>query len=223
MPERSFPDRYNASGSYKLASKPVAGFLVSSGMDPLRAYFHAISPLSEAAWAAVEPLFQTRTLAAGAYFAEQGRSAQEIGFLESGCVRAFFTNAEGKEYNKQFFVGPALIGAYTSLLTGNANLIPQQCLTECRVRVTDFSSLQRLFDQFHDLERLARKIAEFYFLEKEAKELEMALEDATQRYLRFRTQFPTLENTIPQYHIASYLSISATQLSRIRSQLSKGS
>ncbi len=75
------------------------------------------------------------------------------------------------------------------------------------------------YAQFHDLERLARKIAEYYFLEKERKELEMALQDATQRYFNFREQFPTLEQLIPQYHIASYLGISATQLSRIRRKL----
>ena len=49
----------------------------------------------------------------------------------------------------------------------------------------------------------------------------MALEDATQRYANFREQFPQLELQIPQYHIASYLGISATQLSRIRRQLAE--
>ena len=128
-------------------------------------------------------------------------------------------NQDGKEYNKQFFVGPSLIGAYTSLLTGQKNLIPQQALTDCVIWAANYQKLEAHFSQFHDLERLARKIAEYYFLEKERKELEMALQDATQRYLNFRNQFPTLEQQIPQYHIASYLSISATQLSRIRRKL----
>ena len=77
------------------------------------------------------------------------------------------------------------------------------------------------FTKFHDFERLGRKIAEFYFLEKEKKEIEMALMDATERYLLFKEQFPTLEQLIPQYHIASYLSISPTQLSRLRNKLMK--
>lgn len=47
----------------------------------------------------------------------------------------------------------------------------------------------------------------------------MALMDATQRYLLFQKQFPTLEQLIPQYHIASYLGVSATQLSRLRNKL----
>lgn len=187
----------------------------------LHQFFHAISSLSDETWLATEALFLPRQLRAGEFFVEEYAIATEIAFLEKGCVRAFFTNKEGKEYNKQFFVGPSLIGAYTSLLTGASNLIPQQALTDCNIQVANYKKLEALFSQHHDLERLARKIAEHYFLEKEAKELEMALDDATVRYLRFRQQFPTLEQLIPQYHIASYLSISATQLSRIRHKLSQ--
>lgn len=188
-------------------------------MEQLKDYFNTISPLSEKTWNTIIPLFKKRTLQAGEFFVKEQAYAREIAFLESGCVRAFFTNEEAKEYNKQFFVAPSMIGAYTSLLTEQKNLIPQQALTNCVVWAANYKSLQSYYDEYHDLERLARRIAEFYFLEKERKELEMALQDATQRYLNFRNQFPTLEQQIPQYHIASYLSISPTQLSRIRKGL----
>ncbi len=90
----------------------------------LQQYFNAISPLNQVTWEHISPLFQPASLQTHEYFAQQNVTAQEIAFLESGCVRAFFTNAEGKEYNKQFFVGPSIIGAYTSLLQGTPNLIP---------------------------------------------------------------------------------------------------
>lgn len=190
-------------------------------MEQLIAYFNAISPLSEETLASVLPLFKKEVLPAKAYFSEEGKYTHKIAFLVTGCVRAFFVNNEAKEYNKQFFVGPSLIGSYTSLLTQQINRIPQQALTECTLWVADYRAVDKLFSQHHDLERLGRKIAEYYFLEKEKKELEMALLDATERYLLFRQQFPTLEQLIPQYHIASYLGVSATQLSRLRNKLSK--
>lgn len=188
-------------------------------MNLLLQYFNNISPISSQTWEAISPLFQPSNLDEFEFFAQQNKVCKEIAFLESGCVRAFFTNAEGKEYNKQFFVGPSIIGAYTSLLQGTPNLIPQQALTPCKIWVANYQALEQKYAEFHDLERLARKVAEYYFLEKERKELEMALQDATQRYFNFRQQFPTLEQLIPQYHIASYLGISATQLSRIRRKL----
>lgn len=190
-------------------------------MKLLKQYFNSISPLSEETWKEVSLLFKQKSLSVNEYFVEERKYSKEIAFLEKGIVRAFFTNSRAKEYNKQFFVGPNLIGAYTSLLTNEKNLIPQQALTKCVIWVANYSELERLFIKFHDFERLGRKIAEFYFLEKEKKELEMALMDSTERYLLFRRQFPTLEQLIPQYHIASYLSISPTQLSRLRNKLTK--
>ncbi|MEM6344596.1 MAG: Crp/Fnr family transcriptional regulator [Bacteroidota bacterium] len=189
-------------------------------MDQLIGYFQAISAFSEAAQADLRPLFQEARLSSHQYFIEVSQYARDLAFLESGCVRAFFVNSEGKEYNKQFFVGPSLIGAYTSLLTNRPNRIAQQALTDCKIWKAPFEAVQALFAKHHDLERLGRKIAEYYFLEKEQKELEMALLEAKDRYQIFREQFPGLDQLIPQYHIASYLGISATQLSRIRKQMS---
>jgi CRP-like cAMP-binding protein len=190
-------------------------------MKLFQQYINAISPISPLTWEVIYPMFHRQTLSPKAFFAQQHQHAQSLAFLEKGCVRAFFTNKEGKEYNKQFFVGPSLIGAYSSLLTDTPNKIPQQALTNCTIWQADYHQLKKEYSNYHDLKRLGRKIAEHYFLEKEKKELEMALLNATQRYLLFRKEFPTLEQLIPQYHIASYLGISATQLSRLRKKLSQ--
>lgn len=83
-----------------------------------------------------------------------------------------------------------------------------------------YHELERLSDNNYELERLRRCIAERFFVGNEKKQLEMALMDATERYLIFKEEHPGLEDLIPQYHIASYLGISPTQLSRIRKNLS---
>ena len=188
-------------------------------MIPLQIFFNSISPLKAETWEKILPLFQEGKLVAGEYFVRENEVARKFAFLESGVVRAYFIDQKGQDYNKQFFVGYSSIGAYTSLLTGKPNLIAQQALTDCVTWSCDYHSLSSLYDICPDLERQARKIAEYYFLEKEKKELEIVLLDASQRYKIFQQEFPTLEQLIPQYHIASYLGISATQLSRIRHQL----
>lgn len=179
-------------------------------------YINKINALSEETFKELQKCFKPLHLRKNEFFVQEGEYAQHIGFLQKGIVRAFFLNQEGKEYNKQFFTAPSIIGAYTSLLTKQPNKIAQQALTDCEILIADFKDMEKLYDKFHDLERLGRKIAEFYFLEKEQKEIEMALLDADKRYLIMREKFPAIELIIPQYHIASYLSISPTQLSRIR-------
>lgn len=188
-------------------------------MTELKDYFNAISELNESTWDRITPFFKEERLRKNEYFAHENKTATQIAFLKTGVVRAFFMNEEGKEYNKQFFVGQSIIGAYTSLLTESKNLIAQQALSDCVIYTCDYKALTNLYDDCPDLERFARKIAEHYFLEKEKKEIEIVLLDASQRYILFKKEFPTLEQLIPQLHIASYLGVSATQLSRIRRQL----
>ncbi len=188
-------------------------------MDDFLNYINSINPISENALKELQQCFKPKQLRKNDFFVKEGECANQIGFLKKGIVRAYFLNQKGKEYNKQFFVGPSIIGAYTSLLTKQPNKIAQQALTDCEILVADFNQLEKLYDKFHDLERFGRKIAEFYFLEKEQKEIEMALLDADKRYLIMRERFPAIELILPQYHIASYLGISATQLSRIRRKL----
>lgn len=182
-------------------------------------YLNKISPIKRETFEELQKHFKIVQLRKNEFFAREGEFAQQIGFLTKGIVRAFFQSEEGKEYSKQFFVAPSIVGAYSSLLTKQPNQIAQQALTDCEILVADFTKIEALYGRYHDLERLGRKIAEYYFLEKEQKEIEMALLDADKRYLIMRERFPTIELLIPQYYIASYLGISATQLSRIRKKM----
>lgn len=188
-------------------------------MEELITYIAKISPIKGKTIDALQRCFKPSKLNKNEFFVREGEYAQRIGFLKQGVVRAFFLNQEGKEYTKQFFVDGSIIGAYSSLLNKQPNQIAQQALTDCQILVADFNEIEKLYDQFHEIERLGRKIAEFYFLEKEQKEIEMALLDADKRYLIMRERFPTIEAIVPQYHIASYLGISPTQLSRIRRKI----
>lgn len=188
-------------------------------MQELFDHINNISPISEEAFSVLQPAFSPMRLKKDEFFVKEGAYAARIGFLTKGVVRAFFLNQEGKEYSKQFFMGPTFIGAYTSLLTKQPTKIAQQALTDCELLVINYSELESAYEKFHDIERLGRRIAEGYFMEKEQKELEMALLDADKRYLILRKHFPGIENLVPQYHIASYLGISPTQLSRIRRKL----
>ncbi len=52
----------------------------------------------------------------------------------------------------------------------------------------------------------------------EKRERSLILEDATTRYLNLLDEFPSIENQVKQYDIASYLGITAVALSRIRGQ-----
>lgn len=153
------------------------------------------------------------------FFVKDGEVCSDVGFLVEGVVRSFFVTDEGKEYNKTLFVAPDIIGSYVSLITGQPNRLPQQALVNCVVLKIPFSSIEKLSENDIEIERLRRRIAERFFVLKEKRELEMATLQAEDRYLIFREEFKGVEQLIAQYHIASYLGISGTQLSRIRNKM----
>ncbi|GAB3698840.1 Crp/Fnr family transcriptional regulator [Spirosoma flavus] len=185
-------------------------------METLSQFLHALSPISETTWQRIEPLFVETQLKKGDYFIEEGQLATQFAFVQSGVIRGFYRDQQGTEYNKHFFVSPSIVGGYTSLITGKPNQIIQQALTDCQLLQANYQTFTALYDSFPDLERVGRRFAERYFVEKERKEIEIVLLDAEDRYQLFQEHYPGLEQQIPQYHIASYLGITPTQLSRIR-------
>jgi CRP-like cAMP-binding protein len=188
-------------------------------MDKLISFFNNTVPLSEKTLALMTKIFVNDEIKKGEYFIKEGQFAKEIAFLESGIVRAYYIDKSGKEYNKQLFSSPAIIGSYGALISKQKNNIAQQALTDCKIWKVSYQKIEELSESNHEIEKLRRIIAEKFFLDFEKKELEMLMLDADKRYLIFRKKYPGVEMQIPQYHVASYLGISPTQLSRIRKKL----
>lgn len=190
-------------------------------MKDLYNFLNTISPIQENTWNEVKKLFTEHSLKKGEYFLKEGEVAKKFGFLKQGVVRAFYRNNEGTEYNKHFFTKNNMMGGYSSLVTQLPSTINQEALTDCDLLTANYRRLTDLLDKHQDLERLLRKIAEHYFVDKEKREVEIVLLEANKRYAIFQREYPQLEQLIPQYHIASYLGITPTQLSRIRAKNSK--
>lgn len=163
-------------------------------------------------------LFKPRELKKNELFIKEGEVANSICFLESGIMRSYYNTCNGNEYNKVFFTNPSIVGSYSSLITKEKSHINIQCLSDCKIIEASFDSILAMYSEHPSIERLNRVIAEDFFVLNEEKEFELLTTDASYRYNAFQEKHPGLENEIAQYHIASYLGITPTQLSRIRAQ-----
>ncbi len=191
-------------------------------MDDLRHYIRSLVSVSDATLDAVEGVMHTRQLTKNEYLARAGEFSNQIAFLRAGIMRAYYRTDEAQEYNKTLFVGPCMVGALTSLVTGQENKIYIQALVPCEVLVGDYQELLRLYDAHPDLERFARRMVEVIYVQKEEREIDLVLLTARDRYLKFLEEYGSLTQEIPLYHIASYLGVTPTQLSRIRNSLAQG-
>lgn len=187
-------------------------------MNELKIYLNKIVRFTESEMEIFVSLFSEKHLKKNEYLAKKGEYSTKLAFLTKGIMRAFYRNNEGNEYNKTFFTNYRFVGAYSSLVTGQENLINIQCLSDSIILVADFGEITKLYDDYPKIERLARKLAENKFAIKEKREIELVTLEASELYKIFQKEHPNLENLIPQYHIASYLGITPTQLSRIRAK-----
>lgn len=187
-------------------------------MNELKIYLEKLIHFNENELAIFTSLFTEIQLKKKDYFAKEGEFSSKLAFISKGVMRAFFLNKAGHEYNKTFFTPSNFVAAYSSITTKQKNLINIQCLTDCKLYVADFRKVTSLYKKYPKFESLARVVAEYKFAIKEKREIELVTLEASERYKIFKKEHPNLESLINQYHIASYLGITPTQLSRIRAK-----
>ncbi|WP_191963536.1 Crp/Fnr family transcriptional regulator, partial [Pseudotamlana haliotis] len=134
-------------------------------------------------------------------------------------MRAYLSSREGKEYTKSFFTPVSFVGAFTGLIEQKPSKLIYEMLTDCKVYELNYLEFMILCKQDINVSNLYNKVLEYIFIKYEERQLELISLDATERYLKLCEEMPDLERLIPQYQIATFLSITPVQLSRIRKKL----
>ncbi|WP_397447221.1 Crp/Fnr family transcriptional regulator [Polaribacter sp. R77954] len=153
------------------------------------------------------------------FFIKEGEVGKDFYIVKSGIVRSFYADEKGKEHTRTIFTAGKTTGALSSLVSGMPSILTYECLTDCTVYKIVYQDFMALTLKDHHILRFYNQMLEKVFLLLEARIYELAVLNATERYLKLKKEIPQIETLIPQYHIASYLNISAVQLSRIRKEI----
>ena len=94
-----------------------------------------------------------------------------------------------------------------------------QCLENTKVIQFSHTNLENLYLQVPKMERFFRIILQRAYVASERRLVRSYSLTAKERYLKFRQDYPLIEQRVPQYMIASYLGITKEFLSKIRNQL----
>ena len=163
---------------------------------------------------ALEKILHIRTIEKEAYLSKLYENRRVIGFVLDGIIRVYHLNEEGKEYNKNFFIEGDLF--MTSLNENRDSAVFVQTITESNVILFDHQTFMLLAQEDEVLENIFNKILLEYLSKKQQREIELLALNAKERYALFVKNNPILSEKLPQFHIASYLGITPTQLSRVR-------
>ena len=186
----------------------------------LRVSLESYAAISDETWQAFMRISKFRSLPKNTLLYNTGTIPQSYAYVYQGLIRCFACNENGKEYNKIFFDEGMFPGSMTALLNSSPSMLGFETIEDTLIIEIDFLAYRKLMIEKNDL-----KLFQIYYLEKnwllakDSREIEIVQEDATARYLRFIDESPKLARRLAQYHIASHLGITATQLSRIRKNL----
>ncbi len=196
---------------------------LSQALKLLRGAMESYAPLEDATWSSMVRMTTLREIPRGGLLLREGDVPASFGYVCRGLLRHYTTTASGQEYNKIFFAENSFPGSMVALLTGKASTFSIEALEDSTVLTIHFARFRELLSRSSDLMWFQIQYLETnWLLAKEAREVALVQDSATERYLRFLREHPGLDARVAQYHIASHLGITPTQLSRIRGALKQG-
>lgn len=152
-------------------------------------------------------------------FIQENEIQNSIGFINSGLIRSFFIDENGKEITNAFFAENEFATDYLAFIKQQKTKYNFECLEDCVILSIPFEIVEIAFSTSKNFANFGRKIAE-WALEIRTKKYESFLfENAEERYLRFFNENKLILNRISLTHLSSYLGIERQSLSRIRSKI----
>jgi signal-transduction protein with cAMP-binding, CBS, and nucleotidyltransferase domain len=179
-------------------------------------------PISEESFRLLEKIIKFKTLRKDEILLNIGQVSKHINFICQGAMIAYFTDIEGKTYNKNIFLERHFAGSSVSAILKTPSEFTLQA-----IEITILISIN--YQQYKDLIYLHDDLKNFYIayleknwiIDKEQREISLVMENTTARYMKLLKAYPDIDKRVPLQHIASHLGVTPTQLSRIRKHLKK--
>lgn len=155
------------------------------------------------------------------YLLREGKTAGYYWIMESGFARSYVTDTLGNDITTAFFTAKDIVIDWPSFFLRNPTRENIQALSDCTCWQLDYETFQHLFHSIRAFrERGRTKLVESYFALKNHG-IALIADPAKDRYTRLVQEQPHLLQHVSLKHIATYLGITDTSLSRIRKELSR--
>ena len=135
-------------------------------------------------------------------------------------MRAYFQEHEWeRDYTLLFAIEEWWIGDFMAYHTDSPSTLFVECLEDSSLITISKENLKKLYHKVPALETFFLRKLERAYAANHRRILAMLKDPAEKRYADFLLQFPSIEQRVKNYQIASYLGIAPESLSRIRRQL----
>lgn len=149
------------------------------------------------------------------FIVKEGQICNHLGFVETGVIKSFMQK-DDVEYNNAFYLPNHFFSAYSSFTKQKPAVSFLQAMAETKVHLISFEQLNNLYESNSIWYKFGKFIAEQFFYKKCERETSLLQDSAFERYQKLTEKYPTIEQLLPQYEIASYLNIKPESLSRLK-------
>jgi CRP-like cAMP-binding protein len=166
-------------------------------------------------------LLKPKEIPRKSFLLREGQSCKTINYVQSGALRAFFIDKEGRESTIMFAIHDWWITDMYCFVTEQPAMQNIVAIRDSCVLQLKKSDLEKLFIDVPKFERFFRIIMQNSYIREQLRVLHNLSLPAEERYNIFINKYPQLIPHITQKQIASYLGVTPEFLSMVRKKKTK--
>jgi len=152
---------------------------------------------------------------------KEGEICRSINFVQSGTLRAFYRDQEGKESTIMFAISDWWITDMACFINQQPAMLNIETIEESIILHLKKEDLDDLYIKIPKFERFFRIIMQNAYIREQLRVIQNLSLSAEQRYYIFLEKYPQVSKQVTQKQIASYLGITPEFLSMIRASKKK--
>lgn len=154
------------------------------------------------------------------YLISPGQQFPYLAFIKKGVFRVYFINEQGIEITTWFSFAGMMITDMMAYYQQTSTTFYVHALADSEIILAHRSDLEVFYEESTQCARFGRLYAEKALLNVMHRMLDFQTKTAEERYLDLLAK-PEFMQKIPLKHLASYLGITDSSLSRIRAQVNR--
>ena len=153
------------------------------------------------------------------YLLNEGTIEKKYWFVESGFIRSYVIDTEGNDITFNLYSSGDVVIDYPSFFFFAPTKENIQALTDCVCWEIDFNIFTALFNEISSYREQQRGLLVGSYFALKEHSISLIADQAKDRYLKLLKTKPHIIQNISLKHIATFLGITDTSLSRIRKEI----
>ncbi|WP_299901937.1 Crp/Fnr family transcriptional regulator [uncultured Aquimarina sp.] len=185
----------------------------------ISSFFETEYPLNKHGLRELLDLFSIKKIKKNTQILTEHKEERQLRFLNNGVIREYYSSSN-RETNINFYTKPQFITDLSSFIHDTKTKKNQETLTDIELLVIDKIPFRQLLQKYECGKSFIDLSFQKILKQKELFEYNRITKSSEELYNELLIYKPNWLQTIPQYHIASYLNITPETLSRIRKRIS---